>query len=377
MREKRTESILRVRLWVGFSRFQVPAVVKLLLTDSTCSKSTALVYAVFYALGGKVASRSYTEKEVVVSAKLKTLASITGLSEGTIKKCLKELRDRNLIEKWNRRARTKLGKMGSNKYALLHPLTGEHLRVNFEKGMKTGLCFSNGIDIYVAMPHYPFRKAGVVSRMTVPEQNGYLSAMVLGSEHKSMRFPVVKIEWRQTANLTRKALNPAVDYLEEQGLLHFDGKTLTLYDPETRDESVRWAEERGQRLRVKGTKSDFDYDAVTAEQWQTVLQEVLHRHFESGGWTGRSPCPFKHHHRDCFSVNLQLGCFNCFGCDVKGKLSKLVRLVNGTDNTQTRLFIASLCGVTLEEWKEEPVKLPEEETADTRTAVLAGSIADI
>jgi DNA-binding MarR family transcriptional regulator len=374
---KRAGSVLRVRLWVGFSRFQVPAVVKSLLTDSTCSKSTALVYAVLYSLGGKVASRSYTEKEVVVSAKLKTLASITGLSVDTIKRCMKELSKRNLIEKWKHRDRTKLGKMGSNRYALLHPLTGEHLRVNFSKGMKQGLCFSNGIDLYVAMPHYPFRKAGVVSRMTVPQQNGYLSAMVLGSEFKSMRFPVVKLEWRQVANLSRKSFGPAVEYLEEQGLLHYDGKTLTLYDPETREESIRWAEERGQRVRVKGSKSGFDYDAVTAEQWQTVLREVLHREFEIGGWSRRSPCPFKHHSRDCFSVNLEQGCFNCFGCKVKGKLSKLVRLTNGTDNTQTRLFIASLCGVTLEEWKEELVKLPEEETADTRTAVLAGSIEDI
>lgn len=359
--KKKSEAVLRIRLWIGHSRFQVPRVVQSLLTDSTCSKSTALVYTVLYSLGNQEASRSWTEKEVAVKVKLKTLASRTGLSEGTIKTCLKELEERKLIQRW-KRARAGKGRMGSNRYSLLHPLTGDHLRVVFKNGAKQGLCFSNGIDFYVLMPHYPFRKAGIVSRLTVPQQNGYLSAMALGSEWKSMRFPATKFEWRQTANLSRKSFGPAVEHLNEEGLLHFDGKTLTLYDPQTRDESQRWAEAKP--LRVKGSKNRFDYDAVTAEQWQQILHEVLHRDFEVGGWTKRSRCPFKDHRRDCFSVNLEKGCFNCFGCKEKGKLSKLVRLVNGTDATQTLLFIASHCGVTLEEPKEEPIKGAAEEVPE-------------
>jgi hypothetical protein len=361
MRENK-QNAPRVKLWVGFSRYQTPAQeMKTLLEDS--AKSLALVFTVLYSIGGHDASRSLKEREVIVKVTLKTLASRTGLSEDTIQRCLKELERRKLIHKWKRRTRGKTGRLGSNIYSLLHPLTGDHLRVVLKQGaQKQGLCFSNGIGLYVASPHYFFRKAGIFSRLTVAQQNAMLAALILASEFKSMMFPVSKLEWRETANLTRKYFGPAVDRLCGQGLLSYDGRTLTLFDPETRAESQRAAhgEVSTKRLRVKGTHDWFDYDSVTAVQWETILRDVLpHRTFETyGGWSHRALCPLNHHERECFAVNFEAGCYQCFKCG-GGKLSRLVKTVKNLSDTQTKNYIASMCGVTLEERTEGPMKLLE------------------
>src|SRR6266404_6792748 len=130
-----------------------------------------------------------------------------------------------------------------------------------------------------------------------------------------------------------------------------------LFDPETRAEAQRWktAGEDTKRLYVKGGKNWFDYDDVTAVQWQTLLSDLLHRRFDvrSDGWTKATPCPFAHHSKDSFCVNFDLGCFNCFACKHGGKLSGLVKDANETDNRQTKVFIAEHCGVVLQERTEE------------------------
>jgi hypothetical protein len=355
-----SKTVLRVQLWLGFSRFQVPPELKVLLVGSDCSKHIALVFAVLYSIGSQFASRCMTEKEVIVKVTLNTLASRTGLSVDTVQRCLRELENRKLIKKWKKRTNTKTGRTLCNIYSLLHPQTGEPLRVIFtSERKKQGLCFSNGLDIYTAMPHYYFRLAGIFSRLSVAQQNSMLAALILGSEFKSMRFPMSKAEWRATANLSRKYFGPAVTHLIDQGLLAYDGRTLTLFDPETREESQRAAKsEDSKRLYVKGRKHWFDYDTVTAEQWRSIVKEVMpHRNFEeTGTWSHRSMCPFQKHSRDCFAVNFQLGCWNCFGCGLGGKLSRLVKMVNKTDNRQTKEFIAAHCGVSLQERKEpEPL----------------------
>jgi hypothetical protein len=232
----------------------------------------------------------------------------------------------------------------------------------FRQGHQQGLCFSNGIDLYVAIPHYYFRLAGIFSRLTVAQQNAMLAAFILASEFKSMRFPMSKLEWRETANLSRKSFGPAVQHLLEQGLLSYDGRTLTIFDPETRAESQRAAqgEVSTKRLRVKGTKDGFDYDNVTAVQWEEVIKDVLpHRKFETyGAWSQRSLCPLKHHERECFAVNLEAGCYKCFKCG-GGKLSRLVKTIKNLTDTQTKNYVATMCGITLEERTDELMNMLE------------------
>jgi hypothetical protein len=261
--------------------------------------------------------------------------------------------------------------MGTNKYALLHPLTGEHLRVVITTGRKQGLCVGNGIDFYVSVPHYVTRKAGIFSRLSVAQQNAYLAAMVLASEFRSMLYPVKKLEWRTGANLTRKYFRPAVEHLNQQGLLSYDGKTLMLFDPETREEARRSSagSDDTKRLYIKGGKNWLDYDTVTGEQWEGLMADLLHRKFQtrSDGWTKVGPCPFAHHSKEVFSLNFDLGCFNCFACKQGGKLSRIVKHINGTDDRQTKLFIAEHCGVILQDGAEPPPP----ETQEPATATVS------
>lgn len=348
--------------WKGFARFQVPLIpFSKLLSDR--STSAVELYAALFAVAsgqGLLVIPSPYKKELTIKVSHEVLENRVGISSSSITRATRRLVAMGLAK--SKQGRTKgRNKIAVTSYLLLDPSTHEPLLKSFKYG---GICFVNDVKPFMALPKAylqpwgPFKSLSKVARRTL------FAALMMASERGSLKVYVRQSKWQQRSGVkSRTHFSNAIEELELQGLLHYSDGLLEVYDPMLREPVPGWRRRQGEELRerisqamvLKGKKRyPIDYDSVTPEQWQAIVEEVMRCKFivKDSGWTTAFECPFEKHRKPHFSLNFRLGCYRCYKCANgrdygKGKLARLVRLLLKCEVHEVHEIIARHCNLTL------------------------------
>jgi len=348
--------------WKGFARFQLPLIPfsKLLRDRSTCAAE--LYPALFAVAAGQallIAPSPY-EKELTIKVSHRVLENRVGISSSSITRATRKLVAMGLVK--SRQGRTKgKKKIAVTSYTLLDPSTREPMLKSFKYG---GVCFVNDVTPFMTLPKAYLNPVGPFKSLSKVARRALFAALVMVSERGSLKLYMRQLKWQERSGVrSRTHFSDAVEELELQGLLHYSDGLLEVYDPMLREPVPTWRRQQGEELKqrineamvLKGKKRyPIDYEAVTPEQWQAIVEEVMRRSFVVKGsdWTTAIECPFETHRKPYFSVNFQLGCYRCYKCadgtdHGKGKLARLVRLLLKCSVREVHEIIARHCNLTL------------------------------
>jgi len=330
------------KVWVGFSRFQVPTAIQ---REGVLLRGIeATVLLVLFRLANAGTPR---EPAVTVRVSIRRLTVLTGLADKSVRRALETLEANKFLTV--RRARKEGGRLfGSNTYVLLHPETGKPLRA--EAG--NGVCHFNGV------PYFPVPtdvvNGGILARLPLSQKSLYIALLIVTGRSQSLTFIATTPMLTKLARLSPKTFRSAVEGLELAGLIIREGRAgYTLCDPVTRERTKRHPQdsENPRNWTVEGKRA-LDYDTLTAQQWKLVI-DACFRHpyiYTAQGWTATTTCPF--HGSDgkaTLSFNFENGCYKCHSskCTAKGKLSRFVRELLRTSEQGTQEFIARAIGIEL------------------------------
>jgi hypothetical protein len=287
----------------------------------------------------------------------------------------------------SRQGRTKgKKKISVTSYMLLDPSTHEPLLKAHKYG---GVCFLNDVKPFMILPKAFLSPGGIFKSLSKVARRTLCAALIMVSERGSLKLYVRKLKWQERSGIkSRSHFSEAIEELELQGLVHYSDGSLEVYDPMLREPVPTWRRRQGEELQqrindamvLKGKRRyPIDYESVSPEQWQTIIEEVMHRTFlvKSSGWIAAIECPFMPHRKPYFSINFELGCYRCYKCaggtdHGKGKLARLVRLLMKCTVREVHEIIARHCNLTLVARDGEV--LQEEELAKlTKLQELLGS----
>jgi len=344
----------REGLWMGHSVFQLPVTVH---RYKGAPESLVLAYLYEFASGISF----YSSEPVVIELKVSQgkIAEKTGLSLRAVPAAIQELEADGCIRVVRTRNK-ETGQVELNVYLLLHSTTKEPL---WTTPNIWGVCHQNADRPFITAPKE-------LLKVLMPMQPGgravYLAALSLASRKVTMSFVVTRQDWKAETLLGKNSFNRGVKECVKRSLLKYKRQTLTLHDPATGKPSMK---QRGERVRHADADWKFKLDEITGDQWQRVAERLLKREFTAGanGWTHTRPddfCPFCKEGR-AFTINFEHSQWKCHQCRARGRMFQLVqRVLRETQAQRVREYITA-------------VLAPEKETADTRTAVLAGSVEDI
>lgn len=329
------------RVWIGFSRFQVPTAI--IREGVLLGSIEATVLLVLFRL-----ANTPTPKEPVVTVRVKINLLIvhTGLADRSVRRALESLEANKFLT--IRPSRKKNGRQfGSNTYVLLNPETGKPLKA--EAGW--GICHLN------AVPYFPVPtdvvKGGVIARLTLSEKSLYIALLMIAGRNQSTTFVAATRMLVKLSGMSAKTFRKAAEGLGLRGLIIRTGTTYTLCDPVTRERSRRYAkaEDNPRNWTAEGKKA-LDYDSLTAQQWKQVIDSCFKQPYiyAEEGWTAPTKCPY--HASDgkpTLSFNFESGCFKCHSrkCTAKGKLSRFVKDLKKLTEQETQEFIARSAGIEL------------------------------
>ena len=319
-------------IFSGFSTFQCP--VTLLQYAGNPAVHLALL---LYVQGAGTSYRSSeTGADVSFLATIKRKAEVSGLSPRAVRSGFHRLeKDGYISLRMNRK--TDAGRFRARRVFLLNPETGE--RLSTDPG-SYGLLSSNASDEYFSFITVPRASLEAIHIMKhASEKAVYLAALCLVSKACDEVVFVERLLWRQLSHLGKNAFDRGVRYCISRKFLSYRKHVLTVNDPQTGKPTERW-KNAGVRIEHENTHWKFDLNTVTPEEWQTVVEKLLHESFAGDGWRhGKDiACPFCGE-RDVFAVNFSLSGFTCHGCREKGKLGQLVQRVRGTNMGAAKVFI--------------------------------------
>jgi hypothetical protein len=340
-------------LWVGHSVFQLPVTVQ-----RYKGSPEALVLAYLYQFASGFSFHS--DKPVVIefSISQEKIAERTGLSLRVLPGAIQELEADKCIRV--ERTRDERGRVTLSVYLLLHSTTQEPL---WTTPNIWGVCHQNGDRPFITAPKELLK---VLMQLQPGARAVYLSALSMASVRIKMSFKVTPEDWKAETLLGRNAFNRGKKECVKRGLLKYNRQVLTLHDPATGKPSTK---ERQQRVYHKDAQWKFSLDDITGTEWQKVAEDLFKRSFTVGaaGWTHTTPdniCPFCKEGR-AFTMHFEHSQWKCHQCRERGRIFQLLQRVQQEPQAQrVREYITA-------------VLAPEKETADTRTAVLAGSVEDI
>ena len=338
--ERKLMSRAESRVWVGFSRFQVPTAI--VREGVLLGGIEATLLLVLFRLANTPEPR---DPVVTVPVKVKRLIDQTGLSDKSVRRALESLEANKFLT--ISPSRKKNGRqIGCNTYVLLNPETGKPLRT----GAGYGICHLNDV------PYFPVPtdvvKQHVIARLTLSEKSLYIALLVNTGRTQTVTFTAMATMLAKLSHLSPKTFRKAVEALELAGLIVRDEKTYTMCDPVTRERSRRFAkgEDNPRNWTTEGKKA-LDYDTLTAEQWKNVIDGCFKQPYiyADQGWTAPAKCPYHSGAKPTLSFNFERGCFKCQSkkCTAKGKLSRLVRTLMKTSEQETQEFIARYAGIEL------------------------------
>jgi hypothetical protein len=342
--------------WVGHSVYQLPVTVQ-----RYRGGAESLVLCYLYERASGISF--YSEKPVLLEVRVsqKKVAEKTGLSLWSVSQAVNSLEADKCI-RVERVRDTETGQVELNVYLLLHSTTAEPLK---SSPRLFGVCHQNADRPYITAPKETLK---VLTQLQSGVRAVYLAALSLASLRQSLSFVVTREDWKTQTLLGKNAFNRGLKECTKRGLVKYKRQTLTVNDPVTRKPSTK---SRREIVKHDGpdVKWRFSLDAITADQWQRVAEKLLHRDFtvNASGWTHTRPddfCPFCKEARS-FTMNFAQSQWKCHHCDARGRMFQLVqRVLRETQAQRVREYITA-------------VLAPEIETADTRPAVLAGSVSDI
>jgi hypothetical protein len=313
-----------VTFWKNHSVFQTPANIV-----SFKGRSEVLVLLYAYKLANAVHIHCPAEVRIELTIREETLAEKTGLSRRAVSQavrtleaagCVRVIRKRDLVT----------GRVRTSIYLLLHSQTKEPLRA-FPK--QFGVCHSNNESRpYLTIPQ---ESREIINTMKPAGRATYLSALLLGSRSMRTELHIARHYWQEVSLLGVHAFCRGLQECKKRGLLSYKRSVLTLCDPVTGKRSER--HKYACRIEHEKPEWKFDLDAVTADQWQFVVEKILPGTPTGGhnGWTRTSLhvlCPFCGCERT-FAVNCRTGHYSCQSekCSnhATGRLGRLVQRVLG------------------------------------------------
>jgi hypothetical protein len=348
--------------WKGFARFQLPLIPfsKLLRDRSTCA---AELYSALFAVAAGQAlliAPSPYKKELTIKVSHRVLENRVGISSSSITRATRKLVAMGLVKSGQGRTKGKK-KIAVTSYVLLDPSTQEPLLKSHKYG---GVCFVNDVKPFMMLPRTHLSPSGPFKTLSKVARRTMFAALMMVSERGSLRLYVRQLKWQERSGVkSRSHFSDAIEELELQGLLNYSDGRLEVYDPLLREPVPAWRRRQGEELQqrindamvLKGKRRyPIDYETVTPEQWQAIVEEVMRRTFvaKDSGWSAAVECPFVTHRKPYFSVNFQLGCYRCYKCAEgtdhgKGKLARLVRLILKCNVREVHEIIARHCNLTL------------------------------
>jgi hypothetical protein len=341
-------------LWSGHSVYQLPTTV-----HRYKGAPEAIVLCYLYEFASTISF--YSSEPVVIQLKVsqEKIAEKTGLSLRAVPAAIQELEADRCIRVERFRDKS-TGQIKLNVYLLLHSTTKEPL---YTTPKIWGVCHQNADRPYITAPKELLKS---LTPMQPSARAVYLAALGLASVRTSMSFALTRDVWKAETLLGRNAFNRGLKECVKRGLVKYKRQTLALNDPATGKPSTKTLHER---VRHANADWKFNLDAITAAEWQRVAERLLKRDItvSASGWshtTADSLCPFCKEPRS-FTMNFALSRWKCHHCDARGRMFQLVQQVMREPKAQrVREYIAETLA-------------PEQETADTRTAVLAGGVEDI
>jgi hypothetical protein len=348
--------------WKGFARFQLPLIPfsKLLRDRSTCAAE--LYSALFAVAAGKallIAPSPY-KKELTIKVSHLVLENRVGISSSSITRATRKLVAMGLVK--SRQGRTKgKKKIAVTSYTLLDPNTHEPMLKSHKYG---GVCFVNDVKPFMMLPKTHLLPSGPFKALSKVARRTMFAALMMVSERGSLKLYVRQLRWQERSGVkSRSHFSDAIEELKLHGLLNYSDGRLEVYDPVLREPVPEWRRRQGEELQqrindamvLKGKRRyPIDYESVTPEQWQAIVEEVMRCKFvvKSSGWTTALECPLEKHRKPHFSLNFQLGCYRCYRCadgtdHGKGKLARLVRLLLKCSVREVHEIIARHCNLTL------------------------------
>jgi hypothetical protein len=222
------------RIWLGFSRFQVPtAIVK---EGVLLGGIEATVLLVLYKLANVPVSPAAKDPVVEVRVKIPRLIVLMGLADKSVRRALKSLAANGFIATSHHRKKNG-SLIGGNTYLLLHPETGVPLKA--EVGY--AVCFLKDI------PYFPVPtiivKEGHLARLTLSQQSLYIAFLIIAGRGQSLTFTATPAMLKKLSHLSVKTFNKAMEGLILRGLINCNGKMFTLLDPLTGARTQRFAKE--------------------------------------------------------------------------------------------------------------------------------------
>jgi hypothetical protein len=328
------------RVWVGFSRFQVPTAI--VREGVLLGSVEATLLLVLFKLANTIEPR---DPVVTVRVSIKRLTVQTGLADKSVRRALQSLEANKLLTIGP--TRKKNGRQfGCNTYVLLNPETGKPLKTE----PSHGVCHLNDV------PYFPVPtdvvKQNVIARLRLSEKSLYIALLIITGRHQSLTFTAATPMLTKLSDLSAKTFRKAAETLELAGLIVRDRSVYTMCDPITRERSKRYAkaEDNPRNWTTEGKKA-LDYDTLTPQQWKLVIDGCFKQPYiyAEEGWTAPAKCPYHSGAKPTLSFNFEKGCFKCQSkkCIAKGKLSRLVKDLRKTTEQETQEFIAQSAGIEL------------------------------
>jgi hypothetical protein len=348
--------------WKGFARFQLPLLPFSKLLRDRSTGAVELYSALFAVASGQgllIAPSPY-RKELIIKVSHQVLENRVGISSSSITRATRKLVAMGLVK--SKQGRTKgRKKIAVSSYVLLDPGTHDPMLKCHKYG---GVCFVNDVKPFMTLPKAYLSPSGPFKSLSKVARRTLFAALMMASERGSLRLYVRQVKWQERSGVkSRSHFSDAIDELELQGLLHYGDGLLEVYDPMLREPVPRWRRRQGEELQqrineamvLKGKRRyPIDYETVTPEQWQAIVEEVMRRRFvvKGSGWTTAIECPFVTHRKPYFSINFHLGCYRCYKCadgmdHGKGKLARLIRLLLKCNVREVHEIIARHCNLTL------------------------------
>lgn len=278
------------------------------------------------------------DREIVIELRIKEekIAERTGLTRPAVSHAIKVLETAGSIRV--ERSRSKItGEKKISIYLLLHPTTREPLR---SMPQEFGICHMNGFERpYVTVPK---ETREVLTQLRPAACAVYLTALAVASKFMTTSFTTTREYLKTESLLGKNGFNRGFAECRSKGLFAYRRNVLTLHDPRTRKPSERQPREF---VHHEDANWKFPLDAVTPEQWQRVIEILLHKQFFVGptGWTYTRPeilCPSCKRERS-FSASFALSQFNCHECGASGRLFQLVARVRRCTAREAKQFIAA------------------------------------
>ena len=336
--------------WGRLEQFHVPCQLFNQNAISLSPNATKLLFFLYFKGKGayKQLQRYSTPKSdqsITTVASQKEISRKTGCSRNTLTKVTRELAGAGWIEPPSQR-RVRRGELGTNKYFLLDPRTGQRLE---ELPMKP----------YFIVPACIVRNENMhwsLASMGRSEMALYATLLFRANRERELSFENNDVRLRKMSRLSRGmngAFRKALESLQCKRLITAGDDTITLCNPLTgepvvvapnaNDDPVNYYD------KVDGTHIVFNVDKPEALlKWVTDSMPKGADVVSASHDEYKIPCPFHKDTNPSLYFNPRKNTFYCFGCRATGTIRDLIKQLRMIGEAEAIRQQAHLLGIEAE-----------------------------